>query len=145
MKLSEDPDYVAHGHSYLDAKYKDAIAHLSECLNRVKLANNADLVSFVLQRIGHVYLVMGDSYNALRSFELAECEAPASLVTGLAHVKFLADEMNDYELAVKKADKLLWAYEGGKFDEESRFVFGADHVAKVREIRDFARSKLADP
>lgn len=145
MKLSDDADYLAHMRCYGDAKYQEAIAQLSECLARLRLANDANLASFALQRIGHIYWVMGDSHKAVRSFELAECEAPASLVAALAYVTFLADEMGDHELAAKKADKILWAYEGGKFDEESRLVFGTDHVEKVREVAVVARSKLGEP
>jgi tetratricopeptide (TPR) repeat protein len=144
IKLSEDPDYLAYMQCYGDERYADAVGHLAKCLVRLKLANAADHASYVLQRMGQIYWLMGDSYNALRSFELAECEAPASLIAARAYVSFLADEMGDYELAAKKAEKHLWAYTGGKFDEESRIVFCTDYVAKLEEVRDFARSKLAD-
>ena len=142
-RLSDDPDYLAHGHSYLAGDYIAALNHLRVCYERLRRSGPSDRSSFVLSRMAHVCGLLGDTLNALRSFRIAECEAPASLVIAHSYVAFLHDELADYDLARNEAARIIRGYEVGGFNEESRKVFDRDYFIEIQALQASAAGKLA--
>jgi hypothetical protein len=141
-KLSEDADYLAYGRHYAQGEYNEAIERLSKCLVRLREGNHRDDASFVLRCIGHIYLITGDKFNALRSFRIAECEAPTCLFATLSYIKFLVEELKDFELAACEVDRVTRAYRSGAMDENSRFVFKVDNLTAIERLGELARKQI---
>jgi hypothetical protein len=73
---------------------------------------------------------------------MAEREAPASLVIAHAYVKFLHDDLADYDLAVNEATRIIAGYRAGLFNEQSRKVSDRDYFLEIQDLLASATGKL---
>jgi tetratricopeptide (TPR) repeat protein len=143
LKFSEESDYLAWGLSYSRGDYQEALNSLNKCLAKLSRSNAARHQSFLLGVIAHTLLCLGDKLSALRSFRLAECRSPQSLLVAAAYVKFLHDDLKDFELAVAEARRIIRNTKQGMMHTSTRMVF-QDNLSKIEALLKSSKDKLAD-